>query len=82
MRVGLRKVGNSKGIIIPAPLLAMLKMTDEVELRQEGQRLVIEPVQATRSGWAEAAVKIADANTEAEIWPAEFSDENSGEWVW
>ena len=55
MRTSLRKIGNSRGIIIPAALLAAAEIGDEVELRQEAGKLVIEAVKAPRAGWAEAA---------------------------
>ena len=51
MRTILRKVGNSRGIIIPAALLAACEMADEVDIRLEGKSLVIVPVHAPRSGW-------------------------------
>ena len=82
MRTSLRKIGNSRGIIIPAALLASAEIGDEVELRQEAGRLVIEAVKAPRAGWAEAAVNIATQGEDKEAWPDFFEDEDNGEWVW
>ena len=50
MRTSLRKIGNSRGIIIPAALLASAEIGEEVELRQEAGRLVVEAVKAPRAG--------------------------------
>jgi antitoxin MazE len=82
MRTSLRKIGNSRGIIIPAALLAAAEIGDEVELRQEAGHLVIEAVKAPRAGWAEAAASIAAQGDDEEIWPVQFEDEDDGEWEW
>jgi len=42
MHTHLRKIGNSKGIIIPADFLESCSLNDEVELRIEGKCIVIE----------------------------------------
>jgi antitoxin MazE len=78
MRTSLRKVGNSRGIIIPAPLLAACGMIDEVNIRLEGKNLVIEPVSAPRAGWFDGYQPEADAEPLAAI-PV---DESTEEWVW
>ena len=82
MRTSLRKIGNSRGIIIPAALLAAAEIGDEVELRQVSGKLVIEAVKAPRAGWAEAAASIAAQGEEEDVWPDFFVDEDDGEWTW
>jgi antitoxin MazE len=82
MRTSLRKIGNSRGIIIPAALLAAAEIGEEVELRLEAGRLVIESVKAPRAGWAEAAAAIAATGKEEEVWPDFFEDEEHSEWTW
>jgi len=37
MHIRLREVGNSRGIIIPAAMLAACKMRDVVDVRLEGK---------------------------------------------
>lgn len=78
MRTSLRKVGNSRGIIIPAPLLAACGMGDEVDIRLEGKNLVIAPVNTLRAGWFEGY----QPETDAEPLAALPVDEGSEEWVW
>ena len=77
MRTSLRKVGNSRGIIIPSALLAASEMGDEVDIRLEGKNLVIAPVKAPRAGWFEGYKP--DTDPELLALPA---DEGSEEWVW
>lgn len=78
MRTSLRKVGNSRGIIIPAVLLAACDMADEVEIRQEGNGLLITPVKAPRAGWFSGYRAEADVEPLAAL-PADEGDE---EWAW
>jgi len=47
----LRKIGNSRGVLIPASFLAACNIEDEIELRLDGSRIVIEPVNRPREGW-------------------------------
>ncbi|HSH73921.1 MAG TPA: AbrB/MazE/SpoVT family DNA-binding domain-containing protein [Methylophilaceae bacterium] len=52
MRTSLRKIGNSRGVLIPAALLAACEIGDSVEMRVENNRIIIEPVAPQhRQGW-------------------------------
>lgn len=53
MRTTLRRLGNSRGVLIPAALLAECGITDAIDLRLEGRSIVIEPVKPPREGWFE-----------------------------
>lgn len=78
MRTSLRKVGNSRGVIIPAALLAACEMGDEVDIRLVGKSLVIVPVHAPRAGWFAGY----QAETDVESLAALPVDESTEEWVW
>ena len=47
------KMGNSKGVRIPKPILEQLALGEEVELSVRGDQLVIRPSKRPRSGWEE-----------------------------
>jgi len=49
MRSVLRKVGHSRGIIIPAAFLAACNLGDEVDIRVEGDHLLISSVNTPRA---------------------------------
>ncbi|NOR80632.1 MAG: AbrB family transcriptional regulator [Methyloprofundus sp.] len=51
MHTHLRKIGNSKGIIIPAAFLESCSLSDEVDLCIEGKTLVIKSLKKPRIGW-------------------------------
>lgn len=78
MRTNIRKVGNSRGVIIPAALLAACEMADEVDIRVEGKNLVITPVSAPRAGWFDGYKPKDDAEPLAAL----PMDESTEEWVW
>ena len=54
MRVELVRIGNSRGIRIPKPLIEQCALGDTVDLRVENDCLVIAPDRQPRAGWAEA----------------------------
>lgn len=59
----LRPFGNSRGIVIPKPLLMQLGLEDTAEVRVENDALVIrKAAQAARAGWGDAAKALAQAN--------------------
>lgn len=78
MRTQLRKIGNSRGILIPAALLAECGITDEIELRLDGARLVIEAAPPARAGWFAGYQAAADIDA----WGGLPIDADSDEWGW
>jgi antitoxin MazE len=84
LRVSIRQIGNSQGVVIPKPVLTQLGLSAEegAEMTVEGDALVLRrPASGVRSGWAEAARKIAAAGDD-ELVMGEFSNEADGELVW
>ena len=78
MKTLLRKIGNSRGVLIPAPLLAACEITDEVELTIEDGRLIVAPVRPARDGWFDHY----DASTDKAIWPKSRDLSSVTEWEW
>ena len=58
MKTRIVRIGNSRGVRIPKPLLAQAGLSDEVELRVEAGAIRIESVSVPRAGWAEAAEQL------------------------
>ncbi len=54
------KMGNSKGVRIPKPILEQLALGEEVELSVRGDQLVIRPGNRPRSGWEEKFARMAE----------------------
>jgi antitoxin MazE len=83
MRVELVRIGNSRGIRIPKPLIEQCGFGEAVELRVEHNRLVIAPERAPRQGWKEAFSAAGpgtdDSSPFEALPPNEFDDQ---EWTW
>jgi antitoxin MazE len=54
LRTELIRIGNSRGVRIPKPLIEQCGFTDVVELRVENDRLIVSPERKVRQGWADA----------------------------
>ena len=83
MKTELIRIGNSRGIRIPKPLIEECRLGDVVELRVENERLVISPQRRVRQGWAEAfqaAQQIERDEVLLEDMPANEFDVK--EWKW
>jgi len=61
MKARIVRIGNSKGIRIPKPLIEQTGLRDEVTIEAVGNRLVIRAVRRPRAGWAAAFQAMAAA---------------------
>jgi antitoxin MazE len=65
MRVPLRKIGNSSGVIVPRAMLLQLALGEEVEMAVEKGAIVLRRPSAARAGWVEASVAVAAAGEDS-----------------
>ncbi len=54
MKARIVRIGNSRGIRIPKPLIEQTGLGENVEIAVQGNALVISPVGRPRAGWDEA----------------------------
>ncbi len=81
MRASLVRIGNSRGLRIPKPVLEQCGFGSEVELQVEPGRLVVLPVAPTRAGWDEAFA--ARGGKQELLVPDEVRPEfDDTEWTW
>ncbi|MBI4700332.1 MAG: AbrB/MazE/SpoVT family DNA-binding domain-containing protein [Deltaproteobacteria bacterium] len=82
MRTRLVRMGNSRGVRLPKPLIMLAGLPDDVELELRGNTIVILAQKTPRSGWAEAArmahAEDADRLLDAPT-PTHFDE---AEWRW
>ena len=82
MKTAIRRMGNSRGVIIPKPVLAQLGLQDEAEMVVEKDCILLRrPQKRAREGWAEASQKIAAEREDKLVWP-EFANEADAELQW
>jgi antitoxin MazE len=84
MKTRIVRIGNSRGVRIPKPLLEQSGISDEVEMEVEDRQIVIRPVVHPREGWASAFKEMAERGDDALLDPdvggsPEWDDE---EWEW
>ena len=82
MRAKLVRIGNSRGIRLPKPLIEQAGLADEVELEARDGAIVISPADGARVGWEEAARVLHESGDDhiddREI-ASKFDEE---EWEW
>lgn len=82
MKTRLVRIGNSRGVRLPKPLITQAGLTEEVELTVRGNTIVIVAQRSPRDGWAEAARRLhaegSDQLLDAPT-PTRFDE---AEWQW
>lgn len=88
MKTDLVRIGNSRGIRIPKPLIEQCGLSETVELRVEKDCLVISPGRGRRQGWDDAfraARQAAGGHAESDelmLEMAEPNDFDRKQWRW
>jgi antitoxin MazE len=79
MKSSIRKIGNSRGVLIPASFLKACGIEQEIELSLDGSRIIIEPMHKPRTGWFETYQTNEDESVWGEIQETELETED---WKW
>ena len=82
MKTRLIRIGNSRGVRIPKPLISQAGLTEEVELHVQDGSIIIARSLSRRYGWAEAAKKMiqnSDDDLIDQPTPTKFDET---EWNW
>lgn len=80
----IRAIGNSKGIVLPKPVLAQIGLEGASSVAmtvEHGAIILRKPAEPIRSGWAEAAQALA-AQGGDELVMGEFGNQNDAELAW
>ena len=84
MQVTIRSIGNSKGVVLPKPLLAQVGLGEDeaAEMTVEDGAIVLrKAARPLRAGWAEAARALA-SNGGDELVMGEFGNDVDAELGW
>jgi antitoxin MazE len=82
MKTRLVRIGNSRGVRLPKPLIAEAGLSEEVELRVREGAIVIARVASPRSGWAEAARRLRQCHEDVLLDPPTRTRFDEKEWKW
>jgi antitoxin MazE len=79
MEVTIPKMGNSKGVLIPKPILAQVGLEGSADLQVRDGVIEIRP--NPRDGWAKDARRLAAQGDDAPVWP-EVANEGDDKLFW
>jgi len=81
MRLSIIKIGNSRGLRLPKPILEQCGFEKEVEMEVRNNEIVIRPVKRPRHNWEQAFKTMAEKSDDTLI---EFPDSkwDEEEWEW
>lgn len=79
MKTRLIRIGNSRGVRLPKPLLEQAGLEDEVEIRVEPGAVIITAALSPRAGWAAAAARYGPSPLLDAPSATAFDDK---EWEW
>ncbi len=82
MKARMVRIGNSKGVRLPKPLIAEAGLGDEVEIRARKGRIVISVASRPRAGWAEAARLARERGEDRLLDPPASTRFDEEEWKW
>ena len=82
VQVAIRTIGNSRGIVIPKPVLAQLDLDRVAAMTIENGAIMLrKPAREARAGWAEAAKAIAERDEDSLVL-GEFGNADDAELKW
>lgn len=84
MELSIRNIGNSKGLVLPKPLLVQAGL-DQASVAivsiENGAIVLRKPAAPARAGWAAAAAQVAAAANDKLVM-GEFDNTADDDWVW
>ncbi|WP_198970953.1 AbrB/MazE/SpoVT family DNA-binding domain-containing protein [Xylophilus sp. ASV27] len=84
MEIAIRTIGNSKGVVLPKPLLAQVGLDDQVTASvvvENGNIVLSKPAKHARAGWAAAAAALAAKGGDVPLMDG-FGNESDAELEW
>ncbi len=82
MKARIVRIGNSRGIRIPKPLIEQTGLGEDVEIVVQGNALVISPIGRARAGWLEAFRAMARHGDDELLDEAQSTRWDEDEWRW
>ena len=82
MKSRLIRIGNSRGVRLPKPLIEEAGLEEEVEVHVRGGAVVISSRREARKGWAEAARQMREDGHDQLLDPTTSTRFDEKEWRW
>ena len=85
MKTKLIRIGNSKGVRIPKPLIEQSGLSEEIELTVKDNEIVLRSADGPRKDWDQAFQKMAEKGDD-QLLDEDFADASNdwdeSEWTW
>ena len=82
MKTKIVRIGNSRGVRIPKPLLEQAGLEDEVQLRVVESGIIIEGAATPRAGWGPAAKLLRERGEDSLLDEIVATDFDESDWKW
>jgi len=82
MKARLVRIGNSRGVRLPKPLIEEARLKEDVELRVRDGAVIITSSARPRSGWADAARQIREHGQDGLLNEPTSTEFDEKEWRW
>lgn len=82
MKARLIRIGNSRGVRLPKPLIEEAGLTEDVDLVVREGEIVITRIASPREGWAKAAEDLATRGEDQLIGASVSTRFDLEEWEW
>ncbi len=80
MKTDVIRIGNSKGVRLPATILKQCGIGSKVEIEVRHNEIILKPIKSPREGWADAFQKMHECGDDKLIIPDEIDAELLEEW--
>ncbi len=81
MKTKLVRIGNSRGIRLPKPIIEEAGISNAVEVRVRSGAIIIAKVSGPRAGWAEAAKHLREQGEDRLLDPPASTHFDREEWT-
>jgi len=82
MKTKIVRIGNSRGVRIPKPLLEQAGLEEEVQIRVVESGIIIERAKLPRVGWGLAAELLRDRGEDSPLDEVVATDFDESQWKW
>ncbi len=82
LRTRLVRIGNSRGVRLPKPLIEEAGLTEEVELRARDGAIIVARAARPRAGWEVAAQRMRERDEDRLLEPPTPTRFDEEEWKW
>ena len=82
MKARLIRIGNSRGLRLPKPVISQAGLDEEVDIRVSDGAVIITSATRPRTGWAEAASRLHQRREDGLLDEPDDTEFDRAQWEW